>query len=389
VGFALKPELEALTFPIRHLRQPMTLNLFKRQLLGDRHIPTQSQTEEVLSALSEFGMDETFDPRTWRGWFGEKARRARGDSLGSLDVVAMKLPFGGLQSGMLKVKPATLFFLKMLEGGLCKELLEPNGSKNPKYPLLQKADEYQPVSAWHLHLDAIEAVALAEANGNADWETVKAIAASKVLCTLHERWNPRDGSIYSTLSSNLQLEWERASNEEKEHMRKGCSQMFPDIFPYLMKKAAAPDWSQMNLDVDIGPSQVHKLLFAMSADEDFMVEDRFDAWALDLATAALAMLARALTDRHNTLGAVVGPELIFWDAYEMLFFREEERQEAVFDALYRAMECSGARCSRGSFDLLISAGTKYKNALFQMGLSSEKILELTSRCWALHPLIYR
>ena len=345
----------------------MTLNFFKSQLLGERHIPAKAQTEEVLSALSKFGMSEPFDPRTWRGWFGKNSRRARGDSINALDNVATNLPAASLQCGSLNVKSSPMFFLKMLEGGLCKELLEPNASKNPKYPLLQKADDYQPVSAWHLHLDAIEAVALAEANWNAEWETVKAIAAAKVLNVLHERWNPRGGTIYATLSSNFRVDWDRANDSEKEQMRQGCAQMKPNLFPYLMKKAATPSWSHIGLNVDVTPSQVHKLLFAMSADEDFLVADRFDVWALDLATAALAMLARALADRHNTLAAA-GSELIFWDAYEMLFFREEESQEAVFDALYRVMECLGMPCSIKSFELLISAGTKYKQALLKLGV---------------------
>ena len=384
----MKSEFEPLTFPIRQLRQPMALNLFKSQLLRERHIPSMAQTEEVLSALSAFGMSETFDPRTWRGWFCKNARRARGDSLNAINKVATKLPAATSQCGLLNVQSSPMFFSKMLDGGLCKELLEPNASKNPKYPLLQKADDYQPVSAWHLHLDAIEAVALAEANGNADWETVKAIAAAKVLRVLHECWNPRNGTIYATLSSNFQVDWDRASNSEKEKMRRGCAQMKPDLFPYLMKKAAAPDWSYIGLEVDIAPSQVHKLLFALAADVKFLVADRFNVWALDLATAALAMLARALTDRHIT-ESTFGPELIFWDAYEVIFFRDEECQDAVFDSLYRAMECSEIPCSLESFELLISAGTKYKQALLQMGVSCENVLNLTSRVREMHPLIYR
>jgi len=367
----------------------MALNYFKYQLLGERHLPNEAQTEDVLTALSVIGMNETFDPRTWRRWFGKDARRARGDSIHALDKTAAKLPSINLQVGLHDVKPSCEFFSEMIEGGLCKELLEPTASKRPMYPLLQKADEYYPSSAWHLHLDAIEAVALADANGDVDWETVKAIAAHRVQSILHSRWNPRDGSIYPTLTSNFRVEWDQANDSKKEHIRKDLERMTPNTFRHLMTIPAAPTWSQINVEIDVGPAQVHRLLFSMCADEDFLVVDRFDAWALDLATAALAMLAIALTDRYNTLGAKVGPEFLYWDVFEMLFFCEEECEDFVFESLHHAMECTGDHLSQRSFDLFLLAGTRYRNALTQIGVSYHDVLNLTSRCWAKHPMVYR
>lgn len=367
----------------------MALNFFKSQLLGARHIPKRAQTEDVLTALSTIGMNQTFDPRTWRRWFGDDARRARGDSINALDKVSAKLTPINLHVGLLDVQWSQSFFSEMMEGGLCKELLTPTASKKPKYPLLQKADEYQPVSAWHLHLDAIEAVALAEENGDVDWETLKAIAAGRVLSILHSRWNPHDGSIYPTLASNLRISWEQASDSKREQIQNYYARMVPNTFSYFMTTPARPCWSRINVEVDVVPTHIHKLLFAMCVDEEFLVADRFDAWALDLATSALAMLANALTDRHRTSGASVGREFVYWEAFELIFFREEESEDFVFDALYRAMECSGVFFSRHAIELLVNAGSRYKKALSKMGVSHEYVLDLTSRCWARHPLTYR
>ncbi len=367
----------------------MALNLFKIHLLGERHVPGQSQTEDVLAALSAIGMDEAIDPRTWGGWFGPNARRARGDSLSVLDKALMAINQTDDLPRMLKIKPNLLFFFKMIDGGLAKELLEPTASKKPKYQLLQKAEDYQPISPWHLHLDAIEAVALAEPNGELDWETLKAIAAARVMSYLHDRWNPRDGSIYANLSSDLSLEWGKADQIERERIRREMARFKPDLFPHFIKLPASPDWANLNIEVDIGANRVHKLLFAMAADEKFLVADRFQAWALDLATAALAMFAKALTDRNNTFGTRIGPEFHYWEAFEMIFFRDEESEFFVFDAIQRAMECSGAIFSMRSLELLLNAGELYKSALAKLGVNREYVVDLTARCWELHPIVYR
>lgn len=364
------------------------LNLFKSQLLGERHMPKRAQTEDVLTALSVIGMDETFDPRTWHRWFEGDVRRARGDSISTLDKASMKLRPINLPVGLHNVSPYPLFFSEMMEGGLCKALLAPTSSKKPKYPVLQTADEYWPVSSWHLHLDAVEALALADANGDVEWETVKAIAATRVMAILHSRWSPRDGSIYSTLSSNLHVEWAQASMAEREQIQSFYSRMAPNLFNHCMAKSATPDWTCTNVEIDIASTQVHRLLFSLAADAEFLVADRFEAWALDLATAALAMLASAFANRHNTFGKGVGPELVYWEAFEMLFFGEEESESLLFDSLHRAMEFSGVTLSMRSIELLVKAGAEYKLSLSTLGISQELILGLTSRCWRVHPMVY-
>ena len=366
----------------------MALNFFKCQILGRKHVPMEPQTEEVLNALSHVGMEETFDPRTWNGWFSKEARRARGDSLIYLDKAALLMPPIDVENDLLYARPGPTFYSKMMEGGLSKELLEPCTTKKAKYALIQRADEYQPLSQWHLHLDAIETVALTDGNGNADWETVKRIGAVKVLSLLHERWNVRDGSIYPSLTSNFRVEYELASETVKEEMRQSCSRMRPNLFQPLMEKAAIPDWSRVKVAVDVGPTQVHRLLFSLAADTDFLVADRFNAWALDLASAALATMALAMTDRYNNFGPTPGPDMEFWDAYEVLFFRNEESQDFIFDSLCLAMGSLDARFSSGSLELLVAAGARYKHAIAQLGIKPEQVLEMTFRCLDIHPLIY-
>lgn len=385
----MKFDPKSVKFPIRHLRQPMALNLFKIHLLGDRHVPGHAQTEDVLSALSAIGMEVTIDPRTWVGWFGSDARRARGDSLSVLDKAFVRINQTDGLPHLFKIRPDLMCFYKMIDGGLSKELLEPTASKKPRYQILQKAEDYQPISKWHLHIDAIEAMALAEPNGDLDWETLKEIAAARVMGYLHDRWNPRDGSIYANLSSDFSIEWSNADKSEREKIRNEMARFKPDLFPHFMNLPAIPDWASLNIEIDIGANQMHKLLFAMAADEKFLVADRFDAWALDLATAALAMFARAQVDQRKTFRASLLPDFLYWEAFEVIFFRDEECERAVFDAIEHAFEFSGAHFSIRSFELLVRAGALYKSALAKLGVSHVKVAELTSRCLEMHPIVYR
>ena len=73
----------------------------------------------------------------------------------------------------------------------------------------------------------------------------------------------------------------------------------------------------------------------------------------------------------------------------MIFFRDEESEFFVFDAIQRAMECSGAILSMRSLELLLNAGELYKSALAKLGVNREYVVDLTVRCWELHPIVYR
>ena len=93
---------------------------------------------------------------------------------------------------------------------------------------------------------------------------------------LHERWNPRNGSIYANLSSDLSIEWSKADNSERERIRSELARFNPNLFTHCMNSPASPNWVSLNIEADIGANEVHRLLFAMAADEAFLVEDRFE-----------------------------------------------------------------------------------------------------------------
>jgi hypothetical protein len=385
----LKTDLKTIGFPLRGIRQPFTLNLFKYQLLGEEHIPKKPQTEEVLTVLSELGLNVTIDPRTWASWFRSDARRARMDSIGDLDKALMSSSPSLAPCRLLNITPTPSFFSELIDGGLCKLLLEPTASKNSTYVLMQRAADYIPISSWHLHVDAIEVAALAESNGDVGWETVKKIAADRILEILHRLWNPRNGGIYSALTSNLAIEWAHATSAARQEIEIFYAGLKPNPFQFLMNQPASPDWTSTSVEIDIGPRQIHRLLFALAADEKFLVDDRLDFWTLDLASSALAMLALALTNRYETCGPSMGPEMIYWDAFEMLLFGTEESCPFLADSLSLAAETAGAHFTEESIERLMGAREKYRDAMSILGVDMDYVLRLTSRVFDMFPMTYR
>lgn len=52
-----RPDLEDYEIPLRQLRQPATVNLFKMGVLGNDHAPGEHQAKEVMQAFAAAGLD--------------------------------------------------------------------------------------------------------------------------------------------------------------------------------------------------------------------------------------------------------------------------------------------------------------------------------------------
>ena len=374
--------------PLRRLRQPATINLFKMSHLGDAHVPGAHQSKEVMQAFADIGLDGTLDKRTWKGWFGDpRPRRARSDGVMALDryLDAVQDP---RKSQFLKVVPTNRFFVTLLEDGLATRLLAPTEAKLPEIALAQRSLEYTPESAIHLHFDAIEAVSMSEGNGEVPWETVKVLAAKRIMQLLHQRWSPRNGTIYRELTPNLELRWSSADAEERERILQVYRRLKPNMFEAHRKAVPRPCWKTAGISSDIPEGSAHRLLFALSTDSEFLVADRFQAWALDLASAAFAMHALAWSERYQTHGLRVSPELIFWRAFDRLFLSDEPRN-VVDDGLAAALNVIGASWTEETLVTLHRARCWYGRWLSNLGLDVSMVSEIVRRCWQVRPIVYR
>jgi hypothetical protein len=374
------------SFPLLELRQPLALNHFKKAVLGARHRPGEPQVGDVMRAFAKVGMDGCLDPRTWTGWFNDPPRKARRDAVAKLDGYVEQSAGLSASTVLPQHEPRSTFYVDLIDAGLVEKLLRRTNAKPPIKPLLYGAYKYQPTSSSHLHLDALECAALAFEGGEVTCGELKALAAKRVLELIYERWKPGKGSIYKELSSSLKLHWNRSDDQMREEIRRGVARLIPDRFELRMNEAPSPDWMGIGVSEDFAPGDIHKVLFLLAADTKFLVDDRFDAWVIDLVSAGVAAYALAQTDPHASDIWGLSPTSIYWDGIRALFFADEHNI-GVEERLERLFSLVGGEFSEDVERNLFAARAKYSDWLESLGLSARRISDLAD-FQPLYPLIF-
>lgn len=373
--------------PLRSVRQPAGINLFKLMVLGDAHVPADHQHKLVLEEFVAAGLAGALDRRTWQSWFGKDARQARAYGVTALDRYVDVLT-DPRRADFQDSDPASTFFRDLILGGLPSRLQAPTKSKQPLVAMLERTIDYAPQSPIHLHLDAIEAAGMTDGNGAISWEQMKELTGACVLGALNTRWSPRRGTVYANLTSRLEQRLQAAGAEERTRIREAYAKYKPDRFETYLKAAPQPKWADMGVTEDFCTDHVYKALFLLSLDQEFLVADRFEAWALDLASAAFAMHAVAWSDRHLTHGPRTTPESVYWRAFDQIFFQSED--DAYFCRVcIAAFELEKASWDEGALLLLKGAGIWYQAHLRQLGLEPAEVSRIVRRCWQQRHQVYR
>ena len=113
--------------------------------------------------------------------------------------------------------------------------------------------------------------------------------------------------------------------------------------------------------------------------------EEIDAWALDLATSALARQALAWSDRYRTFGALATLEMVCWGAFDTMFFTMAKREQ-VAASVERAQGMIGPKLNRATEKMVWRARRSYRRQMAQLGLSAEVIAAVMHRCDATHPV---
>lgn len=370
------------------LRLKVATNCFKLQLLGeDLHIPGNPQVSAVFDALMTAGCQQLLSETTWKNWFSDTdvvPKIAKLKALDKFAAIAIRDPeHQGASTASFRSEP----FSTLVHGGLVKHLTAQSSAKKLLPVLKARAIEYEPLSPLHLHLDAMEIGGLADNFGDIPWTTVKAIGAKRIMDILTARWSPRHGTVYATLSSDMRLKWQNADDVERQTIRSSFAKITPDLFPSLMVQAPKPNWEKVGISADVSSTHIHKALFSLAADSEFLVADRLATWSLDLATAALAMHAYAWTDRYTTFGHRITEELIYWMAFDSLLFADDVPRFDQFDVA-PAMAASNAEWSDESVNTLLLGRDIYRSLLESLGVSAAEIRLIAMLGAKAHPLVY-
>lgn len=375
---------DAPSFPIALLRRPLAVNLFKAELLGEEHLPGQAQVKAMVERFSQRHMPDVIGAPTLKSWFSIDGPTLKHASAIKMDRLIDAGTHPLLFERVPDAPPVNEFFLELACGGLISELRQRTTAKVPVDAISQRAATYQFSSPWHAHADAVEAAAVGQSNGEVPWEQLKLTAARRIQEYVHARWNPRNGSVFSSIPSPLAEAWARASALEREELKRPYAAL-GDLFDQHMSYAPRPDWDP-GVDLDIGPASIHRLMFAVAADGDFLTGALLDAWALDLVTAGLAMHAVAWTDRYATHGVKVTPELDFWAAIEQGFLDDAPDDGQRWAALAGAVENAGLVPEDETVGRLVIGGDRYRGLLREVGLSGRRISALAGFGRAQNPV---
>ncbi|MBH2015739.1 MAG: hypothetical protein I8H88_04570 [Burkholderiales bacterium] len=247
------------------------------------------------------------------------------------------------------------FFEAMACGGLLARF--PASENCASSSLLVKADAYRPYSALHVHLDSIEVCSYASSEpGASEWRRVKVIAAERVQRYLHDRWNLRTGSIYER----------------------------PGVAPSGQTK---PDTEVCSSFSQEGPDRIHALLFSLAKDKNFVLGPLLGDWALDMATAALALHARAWADKEVAFASRRPVEEQFWcSGFDSLLFTNDPLQMVMKRfGMISSDAWQPARHGKALVPLLRARRT-YAAFLKTLGLTRHNISSLVRAQRVAHPL---
>lgn len=331
------------------LRTRMAAQLFKRALLGDRHTGGGIQAERVSHAVSAAGVDEGqwVTQGTWSNWCHGRGV-AQHASLARFDATAQALTEWHRPCDGAKMRWPDAFFSEMARGGLLRSLC--GVVERGEVDSASWAAEYRHLSAWHLHLDALEAAAFADSARTSSL-SVKSLMAHAVLAVIDRLWGQRHGLIYQNLSGG-----------EAVAGQPTCG--------------AQPNWSVIRAGSDSAPQHASVTMLALLADPALLSGDRLVAWSWDLATVTLATQAWLWCDRDYVFKVSPVPStLVAWLGLVQLFYMAND-DEIDTHALAASVEQAGVGWTDEVDRLLFTARENYWGELSALGIHSHDIQQI-------------
>lgn len=345
--------------PTFQIRRIAACNLVKMACLGNQNMHGQHQSKLILPILEEFSeRGDPLDQRTWCSWLkGERQLKAKNVDL--LDHV---------------------FESKTKKKNFIKGLIE-----------AWQPEDARRIMDWpiHLHFDALDAASYCGGNNDNEWRMEKQRRAESVFHQLHEAWNPTYGWVYSTFRSDLAIKYENADIEERARLKSLCAKFKPDLFNYQMKIKPGPS-HELTYTYDLfSPANIWKFLFSLTADQDFLIEERLERWSIDLASASAALYGNAYSRRYETFGSVYPPEEVhFINGADDLFWNQDTDLDTVLWRLGIGDQYEREYVAE-SFAPLWNARNIYRELMSDLGISIQAIANLMQEQWKARPLVFR
>lgn len=362
------------------LRFVIALNLFKSTLLGDLHIPGRPQTLTVLNAIAElFGGNaeskEAISDRTWQAWYGSRPIVPRRRTLKVLD---------GLLAETMQNRSCmsieTRFIEEMVVGGLMSKLTAPSRLNKVKTLVSDRAMHYRPLSQIHLLLDSLELAERTEGFEDLGADVLREIAAQRVATHLHEKWNPRNGSFYKSFQPNSHGRADEADAQVREVSNQHWFESETSPVTRLRTPAALPNWLRTGIQEDVPPPHFYRLLFCLSADQNFLRGERLSAWVMDMASATLTLSSMIWPWRKQNILAGAPPESFFLGAMTEMLFSKADEPIDEWSLEPAILEC-GCIANDSYISRLTEARESLQTQLSILGISAEKMKNTIEATW--------
>lgn len=371
--------MKHLSIQIEQFRLKVAVNLFKRFVLHDLHMPNKPQSISLFTSLEENGVYTTLTERTWQSWFTEKAVIPKRGKMRELQRIA----------GKLKINFDFIYSSNDFEGLVLGGYLKEFAVKKHIVSLFNSdADNIdKKPSSLHLFLDAVELSTLKEGITDFSWENTSKILGLKILHELYSRWSPRNGYIYNHLPSDLKMKWDDADTFDREKLKQSFKSFEIDLFDRAFNSPPRPEQYSAGSIFDEPYQQIYKFLLSLADNSDFLKGYRLKVWVFDLATAAFAMHIVAWTERHKTFGINTTQEGIYWSVFYGLFVDSEFIEDNEYLELALIDACGAF--NHKQIDLLKSAVQVYRNEIFELGIRYEEVSSYVMQIRQNHPMIFK
>lgn len=213
--------------------------------------------------------------------------------------------------------------------------------------------------------------------------SVVEIAGLRILEELHRLWRPNSGTVYESFSALSGRFWDPSAEEVQAMDQQSRAQGSTVESP--LRGDRQPNWLCIGVDADTPSMHAHRMLFAIGADRPFTQDDRLAAWAMDLATAALAAIALADAQRRlKPDGPSFTEERILLVALDSLMLVDSlaldsgSQREAAHLREYRlelraAMDGTGGDWRISGASALSDARVAYRREMADLGISGGDI----------------
>lgn len=363
-----------------NLRFIVAFNLLKSTLLGDFHIPGNPQTMSVLNAISKMfegnsESQEAISDRTWQSWYGSRSIVPRRRTLKILDGLFAK----AMQNqSCMAVQPR--FFEELVFGGLMSKLTVPSRYEKVKSLVSARAMHYRPLSQIHLLLDSLELAERSEGFQDLEPDELREIAARRVAQLLHEKWNPREGFFYDSFKPNPYGFSDKADAQNSEITNHHWFESDTNAAIRLRSLAASPNWFRTGIQEDVPPQHFYRLLFCLSADQNFLRGERLSAWVMDMASATLSLSAMDWPWREQNSFGDGPPESFFLRAMTEVLFSKDDKPIDGLTLESAILECG---CIADDPHLLVvtEAREALQTQLSVLGICPDKMKNVIEATW--------